>query len=61
VFGPRNIALIRFAAAAISHRVPYRTRSGTSTASLIPASIAEIAGVFYTGGRHKDDRDIDIA
>ena len=39
VFGPTNIAPFAFAAAAIHTG----TRSGTSTVSLIPASIAEIA------------------
>src|SRR6478736_3779414 len=46
VFGPRNIALFAFATAAISIASHTGTRSGTSTASLIPASIAEIAASF---------------
>ena len=46
VFGPRNIASFAFAAAAISIASHTGTRSGTSTASLIPASIAEIAASF---------------
>src|SRR6184192_2373966 len=46
VFGPTNIAPFAFAAAAISIASQTGTRSGTSTVSLISASIAEIAASF---------------
>ena len=46
VFGPRNVAPFALAAAAISIASHTGTRSGTSTVSLIPASIAEIAAFF---------------
>jgi hypothetical protein len=46
VLGPRNIAPFFFAAAAISMASHTGTRSGTSTVSLIPASIAEMAASF---------------
>ena len=46
VFGPRNIAPFALAAAAISMASHTGTRSGTSTASLIPASMAEMAASF---------------
>ena len=46
VFGPTNIAPFALAAAAISIASHTGTRSGTSTVSLIPASIAEMAASF---------------
>src|SRR5712691_7900085 len=46
VFGPTNIAPFALAAAAICIASQTGTRSGTSTVSLIPASIAEIAASF---------------
>src|SRR5438132_4350395 len=46
VFGPRNVAPLPLVAAAISIASHTGTRSGTSTVSLMPASIAEIAASF---------------
>ena len=46
VLGPRNVAPFVLAAAAISIASHTGTRSGTSTASLIPASMAEMAASF---------------
>ena len=46
VFGPTNVAPFALAAAAISIASQTGTRSGTSTVSLIPASMAAIAASF---------------
>src|SRR5437764_902438 len=59
VFGPTNIAPLAFAAAAISIASHTGTRSGTSTVSLIPDSIAAIAASFTpAAGTNKTEMSI---
>jgi len=56
---PRNIALFAFATAAISIASHTGTRSGTKHREFDPVNRRDCS-VFYTGRRHKHDRDIDL-